>query len=185
MSNVHVSRNKSRVHISRNTSRVHVSKTCFEKHVKSACFKKNVKSACFEPFGAAWVQYHPGGNLGANFKSTSQKYYLREVAVERELTKETIDLPLGGSRVVYPQGLRGPPKTVILPPACHIQTQSANVIRLRKLLELLGLRLSSEAQSLPFSTFRMPHAILLVCYPLKSAMRLLSKEGKPPQNKKC
>ena len=34
-------------------------------------------------------------NPGANFKSISHRCYLREVAFERELTKETIYLPLG------------------------------------------------------------------------------------------
>ena len=38
---------------------------------------------------------HPGGNPGGNLKSISQKCYLREVAFEWELTKETIHLPLG------------------------------------------------------------------------------------------
>ena len=38
---------------------------------------------------------HPGGNSGANLKSISHMCYLREVAFEWELTKETINLPLG------------------------------------------------------------------------------------------
>ena len=38
---------------------------------------------------------HPGGNLGANLKSISHRYYLREVVFEWEFTKETIHLPLG------------------------------------------------------------------------------------------
>jgi hypothetical protein len=39
--------------------------------------------------------YCPGGNPGANRKSISHRCYLREEAFERELTKETIYLPLG------------------------------------------------------------------------------------------
>jgi len=45
---------------------------------------------------------HPGGNPGANLKSISHRYYLFEVAFVWELTKETIELPLGclqGGRV--------------------------------------------------------------------------------------
>jgi hypothetical protein len=38
---------------------------------------------------------HPGGNPGANLKLDSHRCYLREVAFEWELTKETIYLPLG------------------------------------------------------------------------------------------
>ena len=38
---------------------------------------------------------HPGGNPGANLKSIFHSCYLREEAFECELTKETIDLPLG------------------------------------------------------------------------------------------
>ena len=38
---------------------------------------------------------HPGGNLWANPKSISHRCYLFEVAFVLELTKETIDLPLG------------------------------------------------------------------------------------------
>ena len=41
------------------------------------------------------VEPHPGGNPGANFKSISHRCHLREVAIEWELTKETIHLPLG------------------------------------------------------------------------------------------
>ena len=37
------------------------------------------------------VLSHPAGNPGANLKSISHRYYLRE---EEELTEETIDLPL-------------------------------------------------------------------------------------------
>jgi len=39
-------------------------------------------------------QYHPGGNTGANLKSTSHRCYLWEVVFEWELTEETIYLPL-------------------------------------------------------------------------------------------
>ena len=38
---------------------------------------------------------HPGGNPWANLKSISHRFYLRGVAFERQLTKETIYLPLG------------------------------------------------------------------------------------------
>ena len=38
---------------------------------------------------------HPGGNPGANFKSTSHRCYLQEVAFEWELTEETINFPVG------------------------------------------------------------------------------------------
>ena len=41
------------------------------------------------------VLSHPGGNPGTNIKSIFHTCYLREVAFEWELTKETIDLPLG------------------------------------------------------------------------------------------
>ena len=41
------------------------------------------------------VPLHPGGNPGANLQSISHRCYLRKVAFESELTKETIDLPLG------------------------------------------------------------------------------------------
>ena len=40
-------------------------------------------------------QGHPGGNPGANLESTSHRCFLREVAFEWEVTKETIYLPLG------------------------------------------------------------------------------------------
>ena len=39
--------------------------------------------------------FHPGGNPGANLKSISHRCYLREVAFEWKLTKETTYLPLG------------------------------------------------------------------------------------------
>ena len=39
--------------------------------------------------------HHPAGNPGANLKSISHRCYLFEVAFVRELTKETIVLPLG------------------------------------------------------------------------------------------
>ena len=38
---------------------------------------------------------HPGDNLGANLSSVSHICHLWEVIFERELTKETIYLPLG------------------------------------------------------------------------------------------
>jgi len=41
------------------------------------------------------VAPHPGGNPGANLQSISHRCYLFEVAFARELTKETIGLPLG------------------------------------------------------------------------------------------
>jgi len=41
------------------------------------------------------VSLYPGGNPGANLKSIPHRYYLREVAFEWELNKETIYLPLG------------------------------------------------------------------------------------------
>ena len=37
----------------------------------------------------------PGGNPGANLKSMTHRFYLREIAFEWELTKETINFPLG------------------------------------------------------------------------------------------
>jgi len=42
----------------------------------------------------AWIT-HPGGNPGANLRSISHRCYLFEVAFVWELTKETINLPLG------------------------------------------------------------------------------------------
>ena len=39
--------------------------------------------------------YHPGGNPGGNLQSISHRCHLREVAFVWELTKQTIDLPLG------------------------------------------------------------------------------------------
>ena len=47
------------------------------------------------PDGASPPGFHPGGNPGSNLKSTSYRCYLFEVAFVWELTKETIDLPLG------------------------------------------------------------------------------------------
>ena len=38
---------------------------------------------------------HPGGNPGANLKSIAHRCGIRKVALEWELTKETIYLPLG------------------------------------------------------------------------------------------
>ena len=51
---------------------------------------------------------HPGGNPGANLKSIYHRCYLREVASEWDLTKETIYLPLG---CLQGDGLTGPPAT--------------------------------------------------------------------------
>ena len=49
--------------------------------------------------------HHPGSNPGSNLKSITHRCYLREVAFERELTKEIICLPLGclqgGFRVAW------------------------------------------------------------------------------------
>ena len=45
--------------------------------------------------GAAAAGRRPGGNPGANLKSICHRCYLEEVASVRELTKETIVLPLG------------------------------------------------------------------------------------------
>jgi len=51
------------------------------------------------------VPLHPRGNQGANLKSISRRCYLWEVALEWELTKETIYLPLsclqGGLLLLY------------------------------------------------------------------------------------
>ena len=63
---------------------------------------------------------HPGGNPGANLKSRSHRYYLREVAFVWELTKETIYMPLGCLQVAL---LPAEPPAPILPiclcvPAC-------------------------------------------------------------------
>jgi len=41
------------------------------------------------------IVLHPGGNTGANLKSISHRCYLFEVAFVWELTRETIDFPLG------------------------------------------------------------------------------------------
>jgi len=41
------------------------------------------------------TRHQPGGNPVAKLKSIPHRCYLREVAFEWELTKETIDLPLG------------------------------------------------------------------------------------------
>ena len=46
------------------------------------------------------VAPHPGGNPGANLKSISHRYYLREVALEWELTKKPCICPWVVSRVV-------------------------------------------------------------------------------------
>jgi len=44
---------------------------------------------------AALTSYHSEGNPGANLKSIFHRCYLREVAFEQDLTRETIHLPLG------------------------------------------------------------------------------------------
>ena len=63
-----------------------------------------VSLASLEPVGSVpahdrqvpfFSSFHPGGNPGENLRSTSHRCYLREVACEWELTKETIYLPLG------------------------------------------------------------------------------------------
>jgi len=45
--------------------------------------------------GIPAAAHHPGGKPGGNLNSISHRCYLREVAFEWELTKETIDLPMG------------------------------------------------------------------------------------------
>jgi hypothetical protein len=45
--------------------------------------------------------HHPGGNLGANLKSISHRFFLREVAFERDLTKKPYIYPWVVSRVVW------------------------------------------------------------------------------------
>ena len=57
------------------------------------------------------VIYHPGGNPWANLKAISQRCYLREVAFERELTEETIYLPLGCLQGGASVGVCEPPCT--------------------------------------------------------------------------
>jgi len=62
------------------------------------------------------TRIHPGGNPGAKFKSISHRCCLREVAIETELTKETIFSPLGclrgGSKLLC-QETRGEPGRVV------------------------------------------------------------------------
>jgi len=48
-----------------------------------------------QPAGAVPLEHHPGDNLGANLKSISHRCHPILVAFVWELTKETIDLPLG------------------------------------------------------------------------------------------
>jgi len=55
----------------------------------------NALSVPPRPRAPAHVRTHPGGNPGANFKSISHRCHLFEDACVWELTKETIDLPLG------------------------------------------------------------------------------------------
>jgi hypothetical protein len=45
--------------------------------------------------GCAALSTRPGGNPGANLKSTSHRCYLFEEAFVWDLSKETIHLPLG------------------------------------------------------------------------------------------
>jgi len=45
--------------------------------------------------GSIRYQHHPEGNPGANLKSISHRCFPILVAFEWELTKETIDLPMG------------------------------------------------------------------------------------------
>ena len=47
------------------------------------------------------LESHPGGNPGANLKSISHRYHPILVAFSWELTKGTINLPLGCLRVVW------------------------------------------------------------------------------------
>ena len=49
----------------------------------------------FAPEGSMLETHHPGGNPGANLKSFSHRCHPILVAFVWELTKETIDLPLG------------------------------------------------------------------------------------------
>ena len=58
------------------------------RHVLSKNFPSR-SIACFA------ILSHPGGNPGTNPKSISHRCYLREVAFEWGLTKETTYLPLG------------------------------------------------------------------------------------------
>ena len=62
---------------------------------------------------------HPGGNPGANLKSISHRCHLFEVAFVWELTKETIDFPLGclqgGGNELRCLGSTHPPHTFAFP----------------------------------------------------------------------
>ena len=51
---------------------------------------------------------HSGDNPGENVKSISNKFYLRELAFEWELTEETIYLPLGCFQGGYPESRLSP-----------------------------------------------------------------------------
>jgi hypothetical protein len=55
---------------------------------------------------------HPGGNPRENLKSISRRSYFREVALEWELTKETIYLPLGCLQGGLPPPLHQPMHTI-------------------------------------------------------------------------
>ena len=72
-------------------------------------------TTCLE--GSAWSAAppatHPGVELSANLKSISHRCYLFEVAYVRELTQETIVLPLGCLRAALP----GPPGLPPIHPA--------------------------------------------------------------------
>ena len=76
--------------------------------------------------------FRPGGNPGVNIKSISHRYYLREVALQRELTKETIYLPLGclqGSTPVMPYGGVPPFHQKLTPHATILEAMcGANVV---------------------------------------------------------
>ena len=68
---------------------------------------------------------HPGGNPGANLKPISHRCYLREVAFDWELTRETTYLPLGClqnglRRATSPFGVRSP---YDIPPGQHAKSQ--------------------------------------------------------------
>ena len=83
----------------------------------------------YQESGAFRVQeHHHGDNLWANLKSISPRCFLREVAFEWELTKETIYLSLG-CMCPHSQGWCPPPSTA----------SSSGNASLRKLLSLREL----------------------------------------------
>ena len=53
------------------------------------------REICAHPQTIFSLSPHPGGNPGANLKSISHRFHPILVAFVWELTKETIDLPLG------------------------------------------------------------------------------------------